>query len=55
MSTKQEIASDATLRHDHFHLILMLHVKIVKLPQQHVHTTVHYQVAKSSILNEAEF
>ena len=28
-------------RHDHFHLILILPVKIVKLPQQHANTTVH--------------
>ena len=43
------------LRHGHFHPILILHVKIVKLLQQHASTTVHYQVAKSSVLNEAEF
>ena len=44
-------------RHVHFHPILILHVKIVKLWQQHASTTVHYhyQVAKSSILNEGEF
>ena len=42
-------------RHGHFHPILILHLKIVKLPQQHASNTVHYQVAKSSILNEAEF
>ena len=29
-------------RHDHFHLILILHVKIVKLLQQHASTTVHW-------------
>ena len=29
-------------RHGHFHPILILHVKIVKLPQQHASTTVHW-------------
>ena len=29
-------------RHGYFHLILILHVKIVKLPQQHASTTVHW-------------
>ena len=28
-------------RHDHFHPILILPVKIVELPQQHANTTVH--------------
>ena len=49
-------------RHCHFHLILILLVKMVKLPQQHANTTVHWLqtltlpiVAKSSILNVEEF
>ena len=29
-------------RHDHFHLILILLVKMVELPQQHANTTVHW-------------
>ena len=29
-------------RHDHFHPILILPVKIVELPQQHANTTVHW-------------
>ena len=29
-------------RHGHFHPILILHVKIVKLPQQHASTTVQF-------------
>ena len=29
-------------RYGHFHPILILHVKIVKLPQQHASTTVHF-------------
>ena len=29
-------------RHDHFHQILILHVKMVKLPQQHASTTVYH-------------
>ena len=28
-------------KHGHFHPILILHLKIVKLPQQHASTTVH--------------
>ena len=28
-------------RHDHFHLILILPLKTVKLPQQHTNTSVH--------------
>ena len=49
-------------RYDHFHLILILPVKIVELLQQHANTTIHWFytlplpiVAKSSILNVAEF
>ena len=30
------------LRHTHFHLILILPVKVVVLPQQHANTTVHW-------------
>ena len=29
-------------RHDHFHPILILHVNIVQLPQQHESTTIHW-------------
>ena len=29
-------------RHGHFHAISILQVKIVKLPQQHASTTVHW-------------
>ena len=29
-------------KHGHFHPILILHAKIVKLPQQHESTTVHW-------------
>ena len=49
-------------KHDHFHPILILPVKIVELPQQHANTTVYWLktlplpvAAKSSILNVAEF
>ena len=40
--TKQEIVSDATFKAWPFHPILILHVKIVKLPQQHASTTAHW-------------
>ena len=42
MSTKQEVVSDATLKTSHFHLILILPIKMVELPQQHANTTVHW-------------
>ena len=49
-------------RHGHFHLILILSVKMVELPQQPANTTVHWLqtlplpiVTKSSILHVAEF
>ena len=29
-------------RHGHFHPILILHVKMVELPQQHGNTTAHW-------------
>ena len=44
MSTKQENVSDhmPTSRHSYFHPILILHVKMVKLPQQHANTNVNW-------------
>ena len=42
MPTKQESVSDASFRHDHFHTILILPVKMVELPQQYPNTTVHW-------------
>ena len=49
-------------RHDHFHPVLILPVKMVELPQQHANTIVHWLqtlplpiVAKSSVLNVVQF
>ena len=62
MSIKKESVSDAAFKHGHFHLILILPLKMVELLQQHANTTVHWLqalplpiVVKNSILNLAEF
>ena len=57
MSKKQEIVSDAAFKAWPFSSDFNLHVKKIKLPQLLAIgcKPYHYQVANSSILNEAEF